>query len=307
MPHTKNIVNANDTSNRELVLSRLLNAPINLVWEVFTKPEHIKHWWGPTGFTNTIHKMEVKPNGKWDFIMHGPDGTDYENKVVFAEVIKPERIVFDHVVAPNHRTTITFAEQGDKTFLTFKMVFETAEVKEKVVSQFKAAEGLTQNIDRLETYLKTKKTIKERTLTRIFNAPREVVFNAWADPKLLPQWWGPKGFTNPVCEFDVKNGGNIYIEMKAPDGQVYPMDGNFTEVINPERIVFNCGALDKNGKRMFYIVNTIIFEEEGNKTRLTVHASVSNAKPEAKQHLDGMNEGWSQSLVRLEELIARLN
>ena len=82
-----------NTSNRELGISRLINAPRELVWEVWTDPEHIKHWWGPTGFKNSITKMDVKPEGVWDFIMHGPDGTDYKNKHIYKEVIKPEKLV----------------------------------------------------------------------------------------------------------------------------------------------------------------------------------------------------------------------
>ena len=72
-----------DTSNRELVMTRVLDAPRDLVYEAWTNPRHIAQWWGPKGFTNTIHEMEVKVGGVWRFIMHGPDGTDYPNKVVF--------------------------------------------------------------------------------------------------------------------------------------------------------------------------------------------------------------------------------
>ena len=85
------------TADRELTITRLLNAPIKLVWKVWTEPEHIAKWWGPTGFTNTISKMDVKPGGEWDLIMHGPDGTDFKNKSIFREVVKNERIVFEHV------------------------------------------------------------------------------------------------------------------------------------------------------------------------------------------------------------------
>src|SRR3954469_24322675 len=90
----------NNTADREISISRLFNAPIELVWEVWTKPEHIVQWWGPNGFTNTITKMEVAPGGEWDLIMHGPDGTDYKNKSVFKEVIKHKKIVYEHVSAP---------------------------------------------------------------------------------------------------------------------------------------------------------------------------------------------------------------
>lgn len=141
------------TANRELTMERLLNAPISLVWQVWTEPEHIKNWWGPNGFTNSIDTMEVKAGGNWEFVMHGPDGTDYKNKSRFIEVVKPNRIVYEHINAPKHKTTITFIEQGNKTLLHWHMLFESAEQREQVVKTFKADEGLKQNGEKLEVYL----------------------------------------------------------------------------------------------------------------------------------------------------------
>jgi len=143
----------NDTSDRELIITRLLNAPRELVWDVFTKPEHIKNWWGPNGFTNTIDKMDVKPGGEWEFVMHGPDGTDYKNKSIYKEIIRPERIVFEHVSGPKFIATITFTAEGNKTHLKWHMLFESAEQFQQVVKTFKADEGLKQNIVKLEEYL----------------------------------------------------------------------------------------------------------------------------------------------------------
>jgi uncharacterized protein YndB with AHSA1/START domain len=146
--------NANlDTSDRELTITRLLNAPRPLVWEVFTNPEHIKNWWGPDGFTNTIFTMDVKVGGIWDFIMHGPDGTDYKNKSQYVEIKKPELLVFDHISGPKFLATITLEARGNKTFITWSMLFDTAEQFQQVVKQFKADEGLKQNIIKLDDYL----------------------------------------------------------------------------------------------------------------------------------------------------------
>ena len=142
-----------NTADRELNISRLLNAPIDLVWKVWTDPEHIKNWWGPNGFTNTIHKMEVKPGGEWEFVMHGPDGTDYKNKSIFKEIVKPERIVYEHVSGPKFLATINFTEVGKKTLIRWSMLFESKESFEQTVKTFKADEGLKQNIDRLNNYL----------------------------------------------------------------------------------------------------------------------------------------------------------
>ncbi len=143
---------ANNTKDREIHLSRTINAPVALVWEVWTKPEHIANWWGPDGFTNTITTMDMVPGGEWNLIMHGPDGTDYKNRSVFKEIIVNKKIVFEHY-APNFIATITFEEQGDKTLLNWHMLFETAEMFIQVVKTFKADEGLKQNVDKLEVYL----------------------------------------------------------------------------------------------------------------------------------------------------------
>jgi uncharacterized protein YndB with AHSA1/START domain len=142
----------NDTSDRELRLSRVLDAPVELVWEVFTDPAHIAQWWGPNGFSNTITRMEVKPGGKWDLVMHGPDGTDYKNESVFLEVVKHRKIVFEHR-SPRFTATIAFEERGEHTLLTWHMVFESAEQFIQVVKTFKADEGLKQNVEKLNRYL----------------------------------------------------------------------------------------------------------------------------------------------------------
>ncbi len=146
---------AGSTADRELVITRLLNAPRELVWEVWTKPEHIKNWWGPNGFTNTIDIMDVRPGGHWNFVMHGPDGTDYRNEDIYKEIVKPERIVFEHVTGPKHLTTVTFAAEGKKTRLTWHMLFESAEQFQQVIKTFKADEGIKQNVEKLELYLQS--------------------------------------------------------------------------------------------------------------------------------------------------------
>lgn len=140
------------TADRELYITRLLNAPVELVWEVFTNPEHIKNWWGPEGFTNTIITMDVKPQGVWEFVMHGPDGKTYNNKSMYKEIVPHAKIVFDHV-APDFTTTLTFEAREGKTFLTWHMLFKTKEQFEQLVKTVQADEGLKQNIVKLEDYL----------------------------------------------------------------------------------------------------------------------------------------------------------
>ncbi len=106
-------------------------------------------------------------------------------------------------------------------------------------------------------------------LTRTFDAPRELVSRAWTDPKHVAGWWGPNGFTNPVCEVDARVGGEMRIHMRAPNGVVYPMKGVFEEIDEPENLVFIGSALDENGNSMFDVLNTVTF-----KTELTLQARV---------------------------------
>jgi uncharacterized protein YndB with AHSA1/START domain len=152
-----------NTADREIRLSRLVNAPIDLVWEVWTNPEHIKEWWGPNGFTNTINKMDVRENGEWDLIMHGPDGTDYKNKSIFKEIIKHEKIVYEHISSPKFVATISFKAQNEKTLIDWHMLFETKEQFIQVVKTFKADEGLRQNMEKLDNYLSTHLQLRKQT------------------------------------------------------------------------------------------------------------------------------------------------
>jgi uncharacterized protein YndB with AHSA1/START domain len=110
-------------------------------------------------------------------------------------------------------------------------------------------------------------------LTRVFDAPRELVWKAWTDPAQVEQWWGPKGFSNPRCEWNARPKGSIRIDMRAPDGVVYPMSGVFQEIVEPERLVFISSALDENGKSMFDIHNTVIFSDHGDKTSITYRSA----------------------------------
>jgi uncharacterized protein YndB with AHSA1/START domain len=141
------------------------------------------------------------------------------------------------------------------------------------------------------------------TITRVFDAPRSLVFKAWTDPKMLARWWGPHQFTNPVCDVDVRPGGAIRIDMRGPEGTVYPMTGTYHEVVEPDRLVFSTTPLGEDGQPMFEVLNTIAFEEVDGKTKLTMQARVIKTTAEAAQYLDGMEAGWTQSLERLEEIL----
>ena len=143
------------------------------------------------------------------------------------------------------------------------------------------------------------------TLTRVFDAPRALVWKAWTDPKMMAQWFGPRGFTNPVCELDVRVGGSLRIVMRGPDGNDYPMKGVFTDVRAPERLVFSNIAIDKDGNHLLEGETAVTFTEQGGKTALTMTSHAIGLVPIAPQMLAGMEAGWSQSIDKLGELVAR--
>jgi uncharacterized protein YndB with AHSA1/START domain len=146
---------------------------------------------------------------------------------------------------------------------------------------------------------------RELTVTRLLDAPRAMVFRAWSAPRHVAQWWGPHGFTNPRCVWDLRPGGEMRIDMRGPDGIVFPMSGIFHEVAEPERIVYTNSGLDENGVKTFEILNTVRFLEQGSKTLVSVHSRVLKAGPGAERYLAEMELGWMQCLERLATFAAK--
>ena len=142
----------------------------------------------------------------------------------------------------------------------------------------------------------------DMTLVRTFDAPRELVWKAWTDPQQLAQWFGPKGFTNPVCEADVRVDGLMRITMQAPDGTQYPMTAIYTEVVPLERLVWDT-SVEHPGNVSFDIHQVTTFAERDGKTQVTLQAFITRATPESAGALGGMEEGWKMSLDKLESLL----
>lgn len=140
-----------------LIHTRILDAPRELVWEVWTSPEHIQEWWGPNGFTLTTKYMTVEPDKTWDFIMHGM-GRDWDNKIEYIEVKKPSLLVYKHSGAEsddfNFTVTVFFEEVEGKTLLTMKSTFKSKAIIDELNRKVNAIEGGKQTLTRLENYLK---------------------------------------------------------------------------------------------------------------------------------------------------------
>jgi uncharacterized protein YndB with AHSA1/START domain len=148
---------------------------------------------------------------------------------------------------------------------------------------------------------------KELTLKRTFNAPRELVFKAWTDPKLISKWWSPNEFTIPTCEVDARTGGKLLIVMHGPKGSDFdidlPMTGIFQEFIPPSRLVFTSNALqDEKGDPQLMTLCTVTFSEVGGKTEMTLHLVLLKSNPASEAAWAGAEMGWSQSFDKLAAL-----
>ena len=152
-----------DRDPRAIIATRVYDAPRELVWEVWTDPKHLSQWWGPDGFSTTTSSFDMRVGGVWRFVMHGPDGRDYQNRITYDEIVKPERIVYHHgggddVEPVQFRTRVTFEDLGGKTRLTLHAVFPSAAERDRVIKEYGADKGAMQTLTRLGEYLSAMKS-----------------------------------------------------------------------------------------------------------------------------------------------------
>ncbi|HZP53948.1 SRPBCC family protein [Actinocrinis sp.] len=154
---------ADTTADREIVISRLIGAPRELVFEAFTRVRHLARWWGPEGFTTTTRSFEFRVGGTWDFVMHGPDGTDYQEWITYTEIVPPERIALLHGESrddPDAFESVltfepvpTFEPAGGQTRIVMRTVFPTKELRAQAVEKYHAIEGGEQTLRNLAHYV----------------------------------------------------------------------------------------------------------------------------------------------------------
>jgi uncharacterized protein YndB with AHSA1/START domain len=211
--------------------------------------------------------MDVRPGGEWKHVMHGPDGTDYPNRIVYDEVARPDRLAYRHVGDDGKalfNSTVTFEADGNRTRVTLRMVFPTAADRDFAVQKFGAVEGGQQTLARLGEYIAgPEQEDREVVCSRLFDAPREEVFRAFTDPDRLKHWWGPNGFTNTFDRFDLRPDGVWTFVMHGPDGTDYRNERVFIEVVPPERVVMENRAAPHEFRM------TMIYDDRDGKTLLT--------------------------------------
>jgi uncharacterized protein YndB with AHSA1/START domain len=308
------------SNDNEIVATRLFNAPRELVWKLWTEPQHIARWWGPNGFRNTIEMMDVRPGGTWKFVMHGPDGTDYQNKVIYSEVVAPERLVYDHVSGPLFRAVVTFSDQYGKTRVNMRMRFESAALRNKVAEEFGAVEGLSQTLGRLGEEISKMSNSDEFKISRTFDAPQDLMWKVWTESDRLAQWFGPKGVKVIKSDNDLRAGGVYHYAMQTPDGGVMWGKWVYRSIEPPRRLEFVSSFSDEAGGVTRHpmaptwprqLLSVITFDDFGDgKTTVTVQWSPLEPTEEERttfrNGMASMNQGWSGTMERLENYLGSL-
>ncbi len=306
--------------SRQIVSTRVFAVPRKRLWEAVTDPWQVGQWWGPKGFTTTMTEMDLRPGGYWRLVMRGPDGTKYPNEMVFTEVVPMERISVrlkggrEGGPPVEFVQTMTFTEEEGGTRFTITATFETAEQREENVRTYRSIEGAQQMFERLERHLAPIEEPEEGRhvlkVTRVFQAPRELVWRAWTDAEMAKQWGGPKQFPVAHLEQDVRVGGRWRKCLRGtPPGADGPVEvwqgGRFLEVRPPELLVFSYAwekrasvGLAEDGDPHETTV-TVQLEEHDGKTTMYFRQEFF---PTAAER-DGHKGGWSSSFDRLEEFV----
>lgn len=311
------------SKSNEIKIIRIYDAPAKTVWDAYTEPEQVAHWWGPRGFTLTTHSKDLKVGGTWDYTMHGPDGVDFPNLTKYLEVEKYQRLVYDHGAnadrPPMFRVTVVFSEFDGKTKMDMTMALPTIEAAEATRKFIKKASG-DSTWDRFAEYLDKKTMGKESfVINRSFEAPLATVFEMWTNPKHFAKWLPPTGAEMSIISGDIKPGGGILYCMTTSTGAKMYGRVNYKELSHPNHLLYTqqfCdekGNISRNPMTPYWpetMLTNVTFAEEGPaQTRVTV-----SWEPHGKcsaEELDtfikartGMTGGWTGSFDKLEEYLA---
>ena len=301
-------------ASREIVITRLIDAPLERVWRAWADPKEIVKWWGPHGFKTDTDRREFKEGGMWKHTMVGPDGARYPNAARYEEIVEKERIVYTNGggregadKGVHFRAVVTFVAKGDKTELTLRSVFDTPADRDRVVREYGAVEGGKQTLSRLAAHV-----AGDFLISRLVEAPRDQVWKCWTDPERLAAWFGPKDFETITAKLDFRPGGTYHYCMRGNGVEMWGK-WTFEEIDAPGRLVFINAFSDKDrglGRHPLaptwpaQMTTTVLFADFGSRTLITVQWSPYEASEiERKTFTDGMagmDQGWSGTFDRLD-------
>ena len=306
------------------VIERLIDAPRARVFAAFATADGKERWFGAPQAKVLRREFDFRVGGRdrllcqWPAGVHqgSPQALTTDFRAEYWDIVPEQRIVYvyemylDEVKISVSLATLALHAEGTRTRL---VVTEQGVFVDGYRDNGSREQGTNGLVDRLVASLAaTDRRVHSReiTLTRIFNAPREVVFQAWTDPKHLARWFGPADFTVPVCRVDARVGGKWELVMRANDaiaaqfGRDHPAGGEFREVEKPSRLVFTNNALDARGNVILEGLTTVLLEDLGGATRMTLQTRARGLGEHVPAMLGGMEQGWSESLAKLGEALA---
>lgn len=310
---------SNQFDKKTLGTSRIFNAPIELVWRVWSEQKHLDNWWGPKGFTQTTHQHSFVEGGAWNFTMHGPNGVDYKNEMQYGEIKLFQKIVIKHLSLPKFTITANFYSiNSNCTKVEFNSVFEEQSSFESVLDF--AILGNLQHQIRFEielAKLSGGEAPIEFSISREFHASSSLMWEMFTDPKHMAKWYGPKETKIGYCDLDLKRGGHYHFSMIAEDGSESWGKAYYLDIINNSRLVFVNTFSDKAGsitrhpmaplmpQKLLTFINFI--DLKNGKTKVEINWLPIDASPEEIKFFNQMHEsfkmGWTGSLDRLESLV----
>ncbi len=283
----------------DIRFTRLLLGTPDAAFAAWTRPEQIRQWWGPHGMETPVCEIDLRPGGRFHALMRDSAGHEYPMTGEVKAVEPGRSLVTAMPFGAGEATCATsFVAEGGGVRVTSHWHHATpADRAQHEAMGFEV--GWDQMFKRLQAHLLGPGARCDLVLTRRYEAPRALVWKAWTDPAHLARWWGPEGFTNPICRFDARPGGTIYIVMRAPDGSDYPMSGRVLEVEAPTRLVFLARAEGEKREVLLESLTRVTFAAHGEETEVRVEAHGVGLVPAAIGMLQGMEQGWSGSLEKL--------
>lgn len=310
--------------SNEFHITRVYDAPVRVVWDAWTDPKQVAQWWGPRGFTLTTHSKDLRPGGNWVYTMHGPDGVNYPNKTIYYEVEECAKLVYDHGGnddrPPLFRVTVLFSEVDGKTKMEMSMRCPTPEAAEDIQKFIKKASGES-TWDRLAEYLEKGATGKEKfVINRTFNAPLELMFEMWTNPKHFVKWLPPTGFEMQFLRSDIRPGGSTFYLMTGQGGAKMYGRAEYLKIQKPGCLVYTQQFCDEHEKILRHpmaptwpetMLTIVELTAEGpDRTRVTVtwepHGAATREELETFINARaGMTQGWTGSFDKLEAYLAQ--
>lgn len=312
-----------------MVFTRAFHASRRRVWEAWTDPEVLKLWWGPKGFTTPVYRIDLRVGGAYFSCMRSPDGKDFCSTGTFKEVVPMERLVYTdsfadedgNAVPASHYgmpgewpmetlVTLELTEDGETTKITMR----SSGSPEGMASEMARA-GWNESFDKLEEYLGKGSVgvprtilianpgVQEIIIKRTFDAPRALVFRAFTDAMLIPQWWGPQKYTTAIDKLEVRDGGSWRFVQRDEEGNKFAFRGVFHEVRSPERIIQTFEFEPMPGHIEMQIAR---FDEREGKTDFCAKSVYLSVEDRDGMLSAGMETGMNEGYVRLDALLERM-